>query len=57
MKNIYGKNLNAGMFSINFTETIKSFTSKDEAYNSVSSIKRTPGYWEKFLFDILDMVK
>ena len=57
MKNIYGKNLNAGMFSINFTETIKSFTSKDEAYNFMSSIKRTPGYWEKFLFDILDMVK
>ena len=44
IKNICGKNLNAGMFSRNFTETVKSFTSKDEAHNCMNSIKGTPAY-------------
>ena len=51
--NIAIKNLNADMFSGNFTETVISFISKDEAYNLMSSMKRTPVSWKKFLFEIL----
>ena len=57
IKKLCGRNLNAGMFSGKFTETVKSFISKDEAYNFMSSIKGTPAYWEKFLFQVLGMVK
>ena len=49
MKKIWGKNLNAGKFSENFTETVKSFISKDEAYIFMSSINGTPAYRKKFL--------
>ena len=51
--NIAIKNLNADMFSGNFTETVISFISKDEAYNLMSSMKRTSVSWKKFLFEFL----
>ena len=43
-KTLFGRILNAGMFSGKFTETVKSSISKDEAYNFMSSIKETPAF-------------
>ena len=43
------------MFIGKFTEAVKSFISKNEAYNFMSRIKWSPVYWEKFLFDVLGM--
>ena len=49
--------LTAGMLSRNFKESVKSFVAKDEAYNSMNTIKGTPAYWKRFLFEVLAMVK
>ena len=45
------------MLSRNFTETVKSFLTKDVAYQFMGNIKATPAYWKKFLFEVLVMVK
>ena len=40
------------------TATVNSFISKDEAWaDLMSSIKGTPTYWKKFLFEVFGMVK
>ena len=57
IKKLCGKNLNAGMFSGKFTETVKSFISKDETCNFMNGVKGTPAYWKKILFEVLGMVK
>ena len=43
-KTLFGRILNAGMFSGKFTETVKSSISKDEAYNFMNNIKETPAF-------------
>ena len=57
MKKVCSNQLTAGMLSNNFSETVKSFIAKDEGFNFMNSIKGTPAYWKKFLFEILAMVK
>ena len=57
MKKVQTNNLTAGMLSANFQETVKSFIAKDEGYNFMNTIKGTPAYWKRFLFEVLGMVK
>ena len=45
------------MLSNNFSETVKSFIAKDDGFNFMNSVKGTPAYWKKFLFEVLAMVK
>ena len=49
--------LTAGMFSQNFNETVKSFITNVKVNQFTSTIKDTPAYWRKFLFEVLAMVK
>lgn len=57
MQKLCSTNLTAGMLSKNFKEKVKSFVANNEAYNFMSSIKGTPAYWKKFLYEVLAMVK
>ena len=57
MKKVCANQLTAGMLSNNFSDTVKSFIAKDESFNFMNSIKGTPAYWKKFLFEVLAMVK
>ena len=57
MKKCCGSSLTAGMLSQNFSERVKSFVVKDDAYHFMNTIKGTPAYWEKFLYEVLAMVK
>ena len=57
MKKVCSGNLTAGLLSQNFSESVKSFIVKDEAYHFMSTIKGTPAYWKKFLYEVLAMVK
>ena len=45
------------MLSNNFSETVKSFIAKDEGFNFMNSVKGTPAYWKKILFEVMAMVK
>ena len=45
------------MFSGNFNEKVNEFIANDQAFTFMNSIKGTPAYWKKFLFDVLTMVK
>ena len=49
--------LTAGMLSSNFNEKVEEFLARDLAITFMNCIKGTPAYWEKFLFDLLAMVK
>ena len=49
--------MTAGMLNRNFNEKIKEFIASDQAFTFMNSIKGTPAYWKKFLFDVLAMVK
>ena len=40
-----------------FQTTIQQFIAQDKAYSFISSIKDTPAYWKKILFEVLAMVK
>ena len=48
MKKVCSGNLTAGLLSQNFSESVKSFIVKDEAYHFMSTIKDTPAYFMKF---------
>ena len=50
-------NLKARMLSRDFKEMAKSFVANGETYSFMSTIKVTPAYWKKFLFQVLAMVK
>ena len=45
------------MLSKNFKQTVQEFIAKDKAFSFISSIEGTPAYWEKFLYQVLSMVK
>ena len=47
----------AGMLSNNFSETVPALVAKDKSYRFINSIKGTPAYREKFLREVLAMVK
>ena len=57
MQKVRSNSLTAGMLSQNFKETVKSFVANDKAFSFMSTIKGTPAYWKKFLFQVLAMVK
>ena len=57
MQKVTTNQLTAGMLSRNFKESVKSFVAKDEAYNFINTIKGTPAYWKRFIFEVLAMVK
>ena len=56
MKKIVSDSLNAGKLSKNFKAIIQQFIAQDKAYSFMSSIKGTPAYWKKLLFEVLAMV-
>ena len=39
------------------SNTVKSFIAKDEGYSFMNTVKGTPPYWQRFLFEGLAMVK
>ena len=49
--------LTAGTVRSNFKGTIESFLARVNAFSFMSSVKRMPAYWKKFLYDVLAMVK
>ena len=57
MKKIASDSRNAGKLSKNFKATIQQFVAQDKAYGFMYSIRGTPAYWKKFLFEVLAMVK
>ena len=57
MRKVASDNLTAGMLCSNFKEKVKDFVASDQAFTFMSGIKGTPAYWEKFLFDILALVR
>ena len=57
MQKVCSNQLTAGMLTGNFKETVQSFVANDEAYSFMSTIKGTPAYWKRFLFEVLAMVK
>lgn len=57
MKKLRGSQLTAGMLSRNFMETVSSFVASENAYSFMNTIKGTPAYWKRFLFEVLAMVK
>ena len=57
MKKVSSDQLNAGMLSQNFKETVKQFIANDKAFSFMSNIKGTPAYWKRFLQEVLAMVK
>ena len=57
MRKVTSNQLTAGMLSSNFNEKLKEFIASNQAFTFMNSIKGTPAYWKKFLFDVLAMVK
>ena len=57
MQKIKADSLTAGMMSSNFKERVKSFIASDDAFTFMNSLKGTPAYWKRFLFEVLAMVK
>ena len=51
------KYINSRLFEPKFSRTIASFVEKNDAYCFMNSVKGTPAYWKKFLFEVLAMVK
>ena len=57
MQKVFSNQLTARMFTGNFKETVQSFVANNESYSFMSTIKGTPAYRKKFLFEVLAMVK
>ena len=57
MRKVTSNQLTAGMLSSNFNGKVKDFIASDQAFTFMNSIKGTPAYFKKFLFDVLAMVK
>ena len=57
MKKVCRGHLTAGVLSQNFSETVKSFIVNNEVYHFMNTIKGTPAYWKKSLYEIRAMVK
>ena len=53
LKKVCSGQITAGMLINNFSETYKSFLCKDDAYQLMNTIKGTPAYWKKFLYDVV----
>ena len=57
MKKLCGGHLTAGMLSQNLFEIVKPFIHNGETCHFMNTIKGTPAYWKKFLYEVLAMVK
>ena len=58
MQNVSGISLNVGVLNNSyFNETVKKWVSNEQGFKFMSSVKRTPPYWQKFKSEILTMVK
>ena len=57
MKKVCSGHLTAGVLSQNFSEIFKLFMANNEAYHFMNTIKGTPAYWKKFLYEALAMIK
>ena len=57
MKKVCSGHLTPGVLSQNFSETVKSFIVNNEEHHFMNTIKDTPAYWIKFLYEVLAMVK
>jgi len=57
MQKVRADGLTAGMISSNFKERVKSFIASDDAFAFMNTLKGTPAYWKRFLFEVLAMVK
>ena len=57
MKKVCSGHLTPDVLSQNFSETVKSFIVNNEAHHFMNTIKDTPAYWIKFLYEVLAMVK
>ena len=55
MRKVTSSQVTAGLLSSNFNEKVKEFI--HQAFTFMNSIKGTPAYWKKFLFDLLAMVR
>ena len=56
LKKVCTSRITAGMLSNNFSDTVKYFIANDEAYHFTNTIKGTPVYWKRFLYEVLAMV-
>ena len=56
LKKVCTIRITAGMLSNNFSDTVKYFIANDEAYHFTNTIKSTPFYWKRFLYEVLAMV-
>ena len=57
MQNLIPRHVTAGIHSQNFKEIVKRFIASDEAFNFMTTIKGIPAYWNKFLNEVLTIVK
>ena len=57
MRKVVSYNLTEGMLCNNFKKKVKDFIASNQGFTFMSTIKETPAYWKKFLFDVLAMVK
>ena len=57
MQELAPRNATAGMLTQNFKETVKQFSTSDEAFSFMNFIKGNPAYWKRFLSEVLTMVK
>ena len=57
MRKVTSNQLISGNLISNFNEKVKEFIASDRAFTFMISIKGTQAYWNKFLFDVLAMVK
>ena len=56
-KVVQGMQITAGTVKQNYKESVKRLLSSENAYSFMRSVKGTPAYWKKFLFEVLAMAK
>ena len=57
MKKVKTNQLIAGILVKYFKELVKSFVANDEVLSFKNTVKGTPAYWQRFLFEVSAMVK
>ena len=57
MRKVASDKITAQMFSKYFKQTVKQFIASNRVHSFMNLIKGTPAYWERFLQEVLAMVK
>jgi len=57
MQKVRADGVTAGMMSANYKERVRAFIASDDAFTFMNTLKGTPAYWKRFLFEVLAMVK